>query len=129
VAAITWANVLALPNLPASPFTNPGVSSFMQTSILAYVNSSDGATGLDPNAYDGEGGADLNLARLYCAAHLALVSPITGILTGTKEDDLADTYALPPIPPGSAFWATTRFGLAFWQLTISMPGVRMPLVT
>ena len=128
MSAILWSDVLSLPNLPATPFTTPGVSAEMQTAILSYVNDSDGSTGLDPNAFDGEGGSMLNLARLYCAAHLALVGPLVGIKTGAKELDLSVTYALPPIPMGAAFWYRTGFGMAFWDLMMSSPGCRMGFV-
>lgn len=127
MTAITWADVLALPNLPAS-FTTPGVSVGAQTAILHYVNG-DAQGGLDANAYGGEGDATLDLARRYCAAHLALVGPLAAIKTGTREDDLADTYALMPIPPGASFWFTTRYGMAFWQMTVSSPDCRLGFVT
>jgi hypothetical protein len=128
MAAIAWADVLSLPNLPATPFSAPGVSVEQQNAILAWVNNTDGVTGLDPNAFDGEGGSSLNLARLYAAAHLALVGPIAAIKTGSKELDLQVTYQLPPIPMGAAFWYRTGFGMAFWDLMMSMPNLRVGFV-
>jgi hypothetical protein len=128
MAAVTWNDVLSLPNLPPSIVGAPGVSVEQQNAILAYVNDADGTTGIDPNAFDGEGGSSLNLARLYCAAHLAMVGPIAGIKTGSKELDLQVTYALPPIPMGAAFWYRTGFGMAFWQMMMSQPNLRIGFV-
>ena len=109
---ITWSDVTTLPNAPAA-FAS--VSMDGQTAILALVNDY-----LDVSQFDGEDGPTVHLARCYLAAHYASIGPLGGILTGTREDDLEDTYALIPIPIARdsmmAFWFRSGFGAAFWAL-------------
>ncbi len=120
MAAITWTEVLALPGASSSQLANVGLVA--QTMILAYVNNE-----LDPKNYDGEDGPTTKMARAFMAAHFGLLAPHIGIVTSEGEDDLSIGYAVPPIPPGSGFWATSGFGLAFWQLRQSSLG-RLPWV-
>ncbi len=121
---IAWTDVTSLPNAPPAFAT---VSMVAQTAILAFANNY-----LDVDQFDGESGPTTHLARCYLAAHFATIGPLAGILTGTKEDDLSDTYALIPVPiardSAMAFWFRSGFGAAFWML-VQSSGARMPIVT
>jgi hypothetical protein len=116
VAPIAWSDVVALPNLlGVNPPNFAGVSMTAQTAILNMVNAE-----LDVDAFDGEDGPDTHLARVYMAAHFACVGPLAAVLTGEREDDLATTYALVPVPTSRdasmAFWFRTGYGAAYWNM-------------
>jgi hypothetical protein len=123
MADIAWSDVTSLPGIPAKLLSVTGEA---QTMILGYVNAE-----LPPQDYDdgnlAGNGPQYKLARCYMAAHMALVGPRWGFVSSEDEDDLSIGYTLPPIPPGAAFWASTGFGMAFWQMRQSSLG-RLPWV-
>jgi len=84
--------------------------------ILNFVNTDTP----DPDNYDGEDGSTTKLVRCFIAAHYGLVGPRWGFTTGEKEDDLEKNWALPPnLPMDAAFWVTTGFGMAYWNMRSS----------
>lgn len=108
MAAIVWADLMAMPNVPPS-FAS--ISGTAQALILAWANAE-----LNVEQWGGEEAANTRLARIYAALHLASTAPIQGIVTSEGEDDLSVGYAIPPMPPGAAFWVTTGWGRSFWGL-------------
>lgn len=119
--AIVWQDVINVssndPKISSAPIGTQGI-------ILAYVNAE-----LDPTAFQGgEGGARIQIARAYLAAHLASLGPHTAVLTSMKEDDVSIGYTLPPIPLGDdPFWQRTAYGSAYRAL-VNTSYARLPFV-
>ena len=118
MAAITWDDVLGLPNIPASV---AAVSTVGRTMILSRINyvSVDLPGEFNVDNFDGEDGPVTKMARVLMAAHLALSLrpvPASGPLTEEHELDLGATYAYTPFPKGAAWYSTTGYGLALWEI-------------
>jgi len=118
VAVIAWSDVTAIAGELST------VTSLAQTIILGWVN-----TTLDVGFFaGGEDSPKLKLTRIYLAAHLGSLGPHVGVLTGEKEDDLEQSYTLPPIPPyGDPFWYRSSYGAAY-QMMVNSTAARLPFV-
>lgn len=120
MAAILWSDVTDLS--AALSTTSLGA----QTMILNYVNQT-----LSVRIFGGEDTPKTKLARALLAAHLAtLATPVAGVLTGQSEGGLTQNYTIPPIPIGfDPFWTRSGFGLSYYNMLISSPLARMPIVS
>lgn len=118
MAAITWDDVLALPNLPPSVVS---ASTVWKTMVLSRINfvSTDLPGEFNVDNFDGEDGPTTKMARVLMAAHLTLTmlpKPTGGPITEQHELDLGVTYAFTPFPMSAAWYAQTGYGLALWQI-------------
>lgn len=120
MAPIAWSDVVDLSAAAAS------ASIGKQTKILDYVNVT-----LSVRIFGGEDTPKTKLARSMLAAHIdTVLSPIGGVLASQKEGDLEQSFIIPPIPIGfDPFWARSGFGLAYYNMLISSPLARMPIVS
>lgn len=97
--------------------------------ILAYVNELP-ATAIDPTG--GLGGPDVRLARIYMAAHFALITKlgatgVAGPVIGETAGGLRRTYSMIPLAKlGFAGFNTTMYGQAYLTI-LSMSGAHGPV--
>jgi len=112
MAAITWDDVTNLPN--AAGLASVPVEA--QTQILSYVNTDTP----DPCNYDGEDGTTTKLVRCLIAAHFGKIGPRWGFVSSESEDDLSKSWQMPPnLPTDAAFWMSTGWGMAYWNMRAS----------
>lgn len=124
MAAIVWADVTAMPGVPASFAT---VDPTWQTLLLAIAN-----TALDVNRFDGETGSMTKIARVLYAAHVLTVtiqgglvaSGVAGPVTRDTADKLTVEYGSFHDMGGMASdpFSITPYGRAL--LTLAWPKTR-----
>ena len=100
MADITWAMVL---DFDAGLSTVPVAA---QTAILAFVNAAH-----DVDAFDGEDGPHLHLARIYLAAHFGRTTGVAAAATGPVTSESAGGLS---VSYGTFSTSTEALGTTGW---------------
>lgn len=126
MAAITWADVVALAPELATLNADPAQDLVAKAAILAFVNEA-----LNIDRLGGEDAPRTRLARIYLAAHMGTIqkrggAAIAGPMTSSSRGGISASYADHGQSSTAGEYGTTSYGQLYWSIV--KPRVMVPVV-